>query len=157
MPVRVLYWTRTLCSWSHAGTWINRYRKYYCRAAAKVFWFTSERKYMWYQCGTPLHFCPVCRQTGKYRETAVVASQKRCRGKAIHSHGLPKSRFLGLRKNSSASQLRCWRQECTGESNQKASKARSRCLAVPVGGYWRSKSPGLPMRAGLCLDCIRAA
>jgi hypothetical protein len=25
------------CSWSHAGTWINRYRKYYCRAAAQSF------------------------------------------------------------------------------------------------------------------------
>src|SRR5258708_6364590 len=38
------------CSWSHAGTWINRYKKYYCQARLpKVFWFTSSKKYTWYQ------------------------------------------------------------------------------------------------------------
>src|SRR6267378_3497132 len=26
-----------LCSWSHARMWINRYKKYYCRAAAQSF------------------------------------------------------------------------------------------------------------------------
>jgi hypothetical protein len=25
------------CSWSHAGTWINRYKKYYCQAACPKF------------------------------------------------------------------------------------------------------------------------
>jgi hypothetical protein len=28
----------------------------------KVFWLTSERKYVWYQCGTSSHFCLVGKQ-----------------------------------------------------------------------------------------------
>src|SRR3984893_210044 len=50
----------------------------------KVFWFTSERKYVWYQCGTPSHFCLVCRQTGAYRhhqatEGSLYSRSKCCR------------------------------------------------------------------------------
>src|SRR3979411_1036656 len=52
----------------------------------KVFWFTSERKYVWYRCGTPSHFCLVCRQSGSYHKTTVGGSRtEHCRRKAIHS------------------------------------------------------------------------
>src|SRR5258707_9396010 len=78
----------------------------------KVFWFTSERKYVRDRCGTPSHFCLVCRQTGTYRETAVVASQ---RALPPQSNSLPRSAEVpvldSLRKNSSASQLRRSRRE----------------------------------------------
>ena len=30
-------------------------------------------------------------------------------------------------------------------------------LADSPYAYWRSKSPGLPTQASLCLDCVRAA
>jgi hypothetical protein len=61
--------------------------------------------------------------------------REHCRRKAIHSHGLLKSRFsthcvrILPHRNCDAGG-----RNATGESNQKVSKARSRGLAVPVGG-----------------------
>src|SRR5262245_17497200 len=38
----------------------------------KVFWFTSEKKYVWCQCGTPSHFRLVCRPTRSWARNGLL-------------------------------------------------------------------------------------
>ena len=62
MPVRVLCWTRNVVFLESRWNMDQKVQKVlWSGRLPKVFWFTSEKKYAWYQCGTPSHFCLVCR------------------------------------------------------------------------------------------------
>jgi hypothetical protein len=52
MPVRVLCWTRNAVFLGAALEHGSRgTESIIVGSLPKVFWFTSERKYVWYQCG----------------------------------------------------------------------------------------------------------
>ena len=61
MPVSVLCWTRNAVPGATLEHGSIGTESIIVGPLPKVFWFTSERKYVWYQCGTPSHFCLVCR------------------------------------------------------------------------------------------------
>ncbi len=96
----------------------------------KVFWFTSERKYVWYQCGTPSNFCLVCWQTGKYRETAVVASQRALPPQSNSLRGLPHTPVRCPMGEDSLAP------NCGGDSGE--ADRHSELIAITVPGWIRS-------------------